>query len=233
MCHTSELYTHAVVTYWPDAIVIVGASLQFASSLLLPPMSESELPPPWLDDLLSGVTIDSLLFDINSKDMDDSQQTILQLSPGAIAQQMELVSSAEVENIAAKPAEIIPYPKQAIQASTSMRSVSVRSDKARKVSDVNTWSSRLPSLKFACLKMEIEKLKLEVPKLEAYIDYLMQKAVNQSGEHSSLYKKLLINAKLRELTRLQQLWSTRGLSVASSTSVRGSVLGFHFFIFYN
>lgn len=72
--------------------------------------------------------------------------------------------------------------------------------------------------------MEIAQLKLEVPKLEAYVDFLMQKEVSQSGEHSSsLHKRQLINAKLRELTRLQQLWITRGLSVASNASVRRSI----------
>jgi hypothetical protein len=70
------------------------------------------------------------------------------------------------------------------------------------------------------LQNEIERLTAELPQLEAYVDYLKQQAVRQSGKQSSVDKQRLVNSKLRELAHRQQFSVARVLSAMTRFSTQ-------------
>lgn len=101
-------------------------------------MAESWVPPAWLEDLLSGVVINSSLFDGELRDIIDGLQTSpepMQLDEsGAIPSASAMQKELEVETETKPPAVAIPRAKPSTQGSKPRQSPSVRSDTARRVS---------------------------------------------------------------------------------------------------
>lgn len=199
-------------------------------------MTESAPPLAWLDELFNSAAtnLSQLHSDLESELSANAlatdslhPQDIGHFIDGSFALQLgKLASSIPEPNAAPLAKRARSRPKQRFTKSKMRRFSGVRTDTARRVRVAVVTSvvvrQKLILAALRSRQMEIEELKLEVPKLEERANFLIQKAISRSGRLPALDKARLVNDRLREILWHQRLWIARGISAISQSRVRNA-----------